>query len=147
MIRRVAIRPQSAHCVCQPGSVAHEVHARPGARAGAHLNPACPHSTLANDCVGYEALRLRLEAARARKDEQLVAARDAQARAMVTGDYPTASQLRPLRLTQATAIDKLTADPGAWRSCRDRHDARGGAAPGELRRAVYTALAGHSGAP
>ena len=73
-MRRLAIRAQAARCVCQPGSVAHEAHARPGAGAGAHLNPSCPHSTRANDRDGYEALRLRLEAARARKAEQLAIA-------------------------------------------------------------------------
>ena len=77
-MKRLAIRPQLLHCVCQPGSVAHEAHARPGQGAGAHLNPACPHSTLANDCGGYEALRVRLEAARDMKMAKLAAARARQ---------------------------------------------------------------------
>jgi hypothetical protein len=84
VIRRVAIRPQPVRCVCQPGAVAHEQHARPGSGAGAHLNPACPHSMMANDCGGYEALRMRHEASRAAKAEQLAAAKARQRRSVAT---------------------------------------------------------------
>jgi hypothetical protein len=42
--RRNYVEP--AHCVCQPGADSHPAHGRPGARAAAHNNPKCPHSTL-----------------------------------------------------------------------------------------------------
>lgn len=82
MIRLPTIHPLSLHCVCQAGSVAHEEHARPGASAGAYLAPRCPHSTLANDCGGYDALRRRHEAARAEKAAKLAEARARQRRSV-----------------------------------------------------------------
>jgi hypothetical protein len=84
MVQRVTIKPEPARCVCRPGAVAREQHAKPGHAAGLHLNPACPHSTLANDCGGYEALRMRHEAARAEKAAKLAAAKARQRRPIAT---------------------------------------------------------------
>jgi hypothetical protein len=35
-------------CVCQPSAVSTEHHWKAGTRVAAHLNPKCPHSTLAD---------------------------------------------------------------------------------------------------
>jgi hypothetical protein len=39
-------RPEPRHCVCEGGDATHPEHVKPKRGAGAHLDPACPHSTL-----------------------------------------------------------------------------------------------------
>lgn len=46
--RRRPAREEPMRCVCEPGNVAHTEHSKPGKRTAAHLNPECPHSTLAD---------------------------------------------------------------------------------------------------
>ncbi len=44
--RRRQIREEPARCVCEPGSVAHAQHAKPGKKVALHLHPKCKHSEL-----------------------------------------------------------------------------------------------------
>ena len=67
-MRRLTVKPEPVHCVCEPGALAHEQHARPGAGAGKHLDARCPHSTLWADTVGYERARLQRAADLAEKE-------------------------------------------------------------------------------
>lgn len=46
MKRRIRNYTEPARCVCEPGGDAHPAHGKPGAKAPAHLNPKCSHSTL-----------------------------------------------------------------------------------------------------
>jgi hypothetical protein len=39
---------EPVHCVCEPGPHAAQVHRDPHRKGPAHLDPRCPHSTLAD---------------------------------------------------------------------------------------------------
>lgn len=68
------MKPEPVRCVCRPGAVVHEQHAKPGRGVGAHLDPRCPHSTLWADTVGYERARRQRAADLAEKEAMRAAA-------------------------------------------------------------------------
>jgi hypothetical protein len=47
------------HCVCEGVAISHPEHTKPRRSAGAHLNPACPHSTLLQTTSGARAPRTK----------------------------------------------------------------------------------------
>lgn len=52
-------RAEPRHCVCEGGDATHPEHVKPKRSAGAHLDPACPHSTLLQTTRGGRQQRLR----------------------------------------------------------------------------------------